>query len=70
MNSNMKSSQFLKYKALTPFIRIPNVIWITPIMTASFILYEFTKANSLAETDHTGSTPNGYTQFSLRTHSS
>ena len=39
-------------------------------MTASFILYEFTKANSLAETDHTGSTPKGYTQFSLRTHSS
>ena len=38
MNSNTKSKVFDEWIALNPLSIIPKVIWITPIITANFIL--------------------------------
>jgi hypothetical protein len=55
----------LKCKLLNPFMQIPKHIWKTPKITAIFIFRELVKVNSSVDAYHTGSSPKGYTQFSL-----
>lgn len=65
-NYRKKSMQLRKKIALSAFAKSPNVMCVTPMMTASFILRLFTKARELLATLHTGSRPKGYTQLLRR----
>jgi hypothetical protein len=57
INSKIKSNLFLKYKALNPLSMMPSIIYMTPTITANFILKEFMKTISLPAFPHIGSNP-------------
>lgn len=59
INSKKKPRASLKKYALHPLKIIPKLIYVTPIMTASFIFKELNTANSFDATYHFGSTPKG-----------
>jgi hypothetical protein len=59
INSKKKSIADPLCILLAPFIRTPNVIYITPYNTDNFILNEFKKFNSLELKYHLGSIPKG-----------